>query len=395
MGHPDKVADQISDALLDSLLAHDPQVRTAIETLVTTGLVVVAGEVTVHNQAAGEALGLAEETVRETIRRIGYGDAATGFDYRSCAVLRTLHSQSPDISQGVTEGEGLHSEQGAGDQGLMFGFACNETKSLMPLPIQLAHRLVEELAAARESGRIEWLQPDGKSQVTVKYKDGAPAALHTIVVSTQHTEDSIDPKTERMSESAQRQIRELVIQPVIDRECPRLASNDLIIHINPTGRFVVGGPHGDTGLTGRKIIVDTYGGRGRHGGGSFSGKDPSKVDRSATYMARHIAKNIVAASLATQCEVQLAYAIGVAEPVSVFVDSFGTSDVSGDKLERIVRDVFPLKPADIIDYLDLRRPVYFETARHGHFGREGVSFTWEKTHRVDDLRAATHALQAV
>jgi len=388
MGHPDKVADQISDALLDSLLKHDPRARTAIETLVTTGLVVVAGEVTVHNEAALKQLGDAEDVVRDTVRRIGYESSDTGFDYRSCAVLRTLHAQSPDISQGVTEGEGLHKEQGAGDQGLMFGFACNETVSLMPLPIQLAHRLVEQLAAVRESGNSPWLRPDAKSQVTVSYENGAPARLHTLVISTQHTVEVVDSKTGGMSTAAQQEIQDTVIKPVLEHECPNLSTADLITHINPTGRFVIGGPHGDCGLTGRKIIVDTYGGRGRHGGGAFSGKDPTKVDRSAAYMARHIAKNIVAAELATQCEVQLAYAIGVADPVSVAVDTFGAGKAPRDRLERAVREVFPLKPGQIIDYLDLRRPIYFETARHGHFGRDGQGFTWEKTHRVDDLRKA-------
>jgi S-adenosylmethionine synthetase len=395
MGHPDKVADQISDALLDSLIAKDADARTAIETLVTTGLVLVAGEVTVHNDAATDALGRAEDTVRDTIRKIGYGDSSTGFDYRSCAVLRTLHAQSADISRGVTKGEGLHREQGAGDQGLMFGFACDETKSLMPLPIQLAHRLVEQLAVLRESGSIGWLRPDAKSQVTIKYEGGAPAGVHTVVISTQHTEEVFDHKTDQMSVDAQAQIRDEVIRPVIERECPQFRLDDIVTHINPTGRFVDGGPHADTGLTGRKIIVDTYGGRGRHGGGSFSGKDPTKVDRSATYMARHIAKNIVAAGLATQCEVQLAYAIGVADPVSVAVDTFGTSEMAPSRLARIVPEVFQLTPAAIIDYLDLRRPIYFETARHGHFGREGETFTWERTHRVEDLRSAAKIVQAV
>lgn len=395
MGHPDKVADQISDALLDSLLEHDPRARAAIETLTTTGLVVVAGEVTVHNEAARRALGEAEETVRDTIRRIGYDDPATGFDYRSCGVVRTLHSQSPDISQGVTEGQGLHAEPGAGDQGLMFGFACDETQCLMPLPIQLAHRLVERLAELRLSGSVDWLRPDSKSQVTVRYEGGAPVGLHTVVISTQHTESVIDPKTDRMNEDAKRVIVEQVIKPVVQQECSHFAADKPILHINPTGKFLVGGPHGDTGLTGRKIIVDTYGGRGRHGGGAFSGKDPTKVDRSASYMARHIAKNIVAAGLATQCEVQLAYAIGVAEPVSVFIDTFGTCELSPADLERVVRELFPLKPNDLIEYLDLRRPIYFETARHGHFGREGDGFTWEQTHRVEDLRSAANVLQAV
>ena len=395
MGHPDKVADQVSDALLDSLLAHDASARAAIETLVTTGLVVVAGEVTVHNEKSRDALANAEATIRDTIRRIGYDDPETGFDYRSCAVIRTLHSQSPDISQGVTAGEGLHAEQGAGDQGLMFGFACDETKSLMPLPIQLSHRLVERLAELRDGGDINWLRPDSKSQVTVAYENDQPVGLHTIVISTQHTTDVIDPKTDNMSRDAQDRIISEVIRPVVEAECPRFWSDDIILHVNPTGRFVVGGPHGDSGLTGRKIIVDTYGGRGRHGGGAFSGKDPSKVDRSATYMARHIAKNIVAAGLAKQCEVQLAYAIGVADPVSVDVDTFGTGSIDSSRLARIVRDVFPLRPGEIIEYLNLRRPVYFETARHGHFGRDGDGFTWEKTHRVDDLCTAAKVLQAV
>lgn len=395
MGHPDKVADQISDALLDSLIKHDPLARTAIETLVTTGLVVVAGEVTVHNQLAAEALAQVEDTVRDTIRRIGYDDPKTGFDYRSCAVMRTLHSQSADISLGVTEGKGLHSEQGAGDQGLMFGFACSETKTLMPLPIQLSHRLVERLAQVRANGTIDWLRPDSKSQVTVRYQGGKPVGLDTVVISTQHTEEVIDPKTDSLSDSAKALIEKEIIKPVIENECPQFASDKPTIHINPTGRFVIGGPHGDTGLTGRKIIVDTYGGRGRHGGGAFSGKDPSKVDRSAAYMARHIAKNIVAAKLASECEVQLAYAIGVPDPVSVSINTFHTSEIPEARLVDMIRDLFPLKPAALIEYLDLRKPIYFETARHGHFGREGDSFSWESTHRVDELRTAVKTLQAV
>jgi len=395
MGHPDKVADQISDALLDSFIEHDPRAKCAIETLVTTGLVVVAGEVALHTQAANDALGRAEETIRDTIRRIGYDDAAGGFDYRSCAVIRTLHAQSADISRGVNDGDDASREQGAGDQGMMFGFACDETESLMPLPIQLSHRLVERLAELRQNGRFGWLRPDAKSQVTVRYEGGAPVGLHTVLISTQHTEEVVDTKTNEMSAEAKKIIRREVIEPVVERECPSLSTNKLILHVNPTGRFVIGGPHGDSGLTGRKIIVDTYGGRGRHGGGAFSGKDPSKVDRSAAYMARHIAKNIVAAELATQCEVQLAYAIGVAEPVSVYVETFGSSDLSPAVLERVVREVFPLKPARLIEYLNLRRPIYFETARHGHFGREGDGFTWEKTHRVADLRNAANVLQAV
>ena len=396
MGHPDKVADQISDAVLDSLIKCDPNARTAVETLVTTGLVIISGEVTVHNQEASEALGQVEQTARETIRRIGYDDPIAGFDYRSCAVMRTIHSQSTDISRGVTQGQGLHTEQGAGDQGLMFGYACDETEALMPLPIHLSHRIVEQLAKVRQSGRIDWLRPDSKSQVTVGYDDESNAVeLHTIVLSTQHTEGVVDSKTGNMSTDAQKQMIDQVIRPVIEQECPHLWNDNIKYLINPTGRFVIGGPHGDTGLTGRKIIVDTYGGRGRHGGGAFSGKDPTKVDRSACYMARHIAKNIVAAKLTRWCEVQLAYAIGVAEPVSVHVDTFDASDIPATELERIVRDLFPLKPYDIIDYLDLRRPIYFETARHGHFGRRGAGFTWEKTDRVAELQTAANANHAV
>ena len=393
MGHPDKVADQISDAILDSLLEHDPAARAAIETMVATGLVVVAGEVTVHNDAAQRALENAEETVRETIRKIGYIDPDIGFDYRSCAVLRALHRQSCDISQGVTAGEGLHAEQGAGDQGLMFGFACDETEALMPLPIHLSHRLVERLANLRESGELGWLRPDSKSQVTVTYEGNTPVGIDTVVISTQHTENVVDSATGNMTAEAEKQIKELVIQPVIQKEFPAANLDQITYHINPTGRFIIGGPHGDSGLTGRKIIVDTYGGRGRHGGGAFSGKDPSKVDRSAAYMARHIAKNIVGAGLARQCEVQLAYAIGVAEPVSVFVDTFGTGEIDCSLLDQMVRDIFPLKPAELIEYLKLRRPIYRETARHGHFGRDG--FSWEELSQVEALRAAAKQTQAV
>ena len=394
MGHPDKIADQISDSVLDSLLQQDERARVAVETLVTTGLVVLAGEVTVHTAEARDALSNVEDTVRRTIHRIGYEHPETGFDYRSCAILRSIHSQSADISQGVTEGEGLHAEAGAGDQGMMFGFACDETKALMPMPIQLAHRLMEKLAELRESGRINWLLPDAKAQVTVAYENGEPVSIHTVVLSTQHTTRALDEVTGNMSPAAQEQLKKEAIRPVIEKECPRLWNERIVFHINPTGRFVIGGPHGDCGLTGRKIIVDTYGGRGRHGGGAFSGKDPTKVDRSAAYMVRHVAKNIVAAGVAKQCEVQVAYAIGVAEPVSVAVDTFGTSTVPASKLERAVREVFPLKPAQLIDYLKLRRPIYFETARHGHFGREGDGFTWEKTNRVDDLRRALNFTSA-
>lgn len=397
MGHPDKVSDQISDALLDSLIRHDPMARVAIETLVTTNFVMVAGEVTVHTAEAEKALAPAEQerVVRETIRRIGYDDPRSEFDYRACQFISKIHPQSPDISRGVTATVGLHAEQGAGDQGLMFGFACNETRTLMPLPIHLAHRLVERLALARQNGEIPWLRPDAKSQVTIEYQGARPVRLDTLVLSTQHTEDKIDPRTDEMSDAAKEEIRQKVIRPVIDHECPDLAGDKPTVHINPTGRFVIGGPHGDCGLTGRKIIVDTYGGRGRHGGGAFSGKDPTKVDRSATYMARHVAKNVVAAGLAEQCEVQVAYAIGVADPVSVSVNTFETGTVPDAQLASIIRKLFPLKPAQLIEYLDLRRPVYFETARHGHFGREGDGFTWEKTHRVEELRRAAQVRVAV
>ena len=387
-GHPDKVADQISDALLDSLIRHDPHARVACETLVTTGLVVLAGEITVHNHKAEEALLAADETARETIRSIGYDDPTTGFDYRSCAVLRTLHNQSPDISQGVTEGQGEDHEQGAGDQGLMFGFACDETRVLMPLPIHVAHRLTYRLSEAREQGEIKWLRPDGKSQVTVAYRNGRPVGIDTIVLSTQHNESVIDPRTGNMSDKARRELIAKIIKPVIESQCPGMWNGGIKFLINPTGRFVIGGPHGDTGVTGRKIIVDTYGGRGSHGGGAFSGKDPSKVDRSASYMARHVAKNIVAAKLAKVAEVQLSYAIGVAAPVSIHVNCEGTAVVDQDRLAGVIGDVFPLKPKEIINYLKLLRPIYQDTAHDGHFGRQDKKFTWENTNKVQELRKA-------
>jgi len=385
-GHPDKIADQISDGVLDSLIRHDPHARVACETLVTTGLVVLSGEVTVHNKKAEKALLTAEDTARQVIKSLGYDDPATGFDYRSCAVIKTLHSQSPDISQGVTKRKGK--EQGAGDQGLMFGFACRETKALMPMPIQLAHQLTARLSEAREAGQIKWLRPDGKSQVTVEYLDGAPARIHTVVLSTQHTEQAVNPRTGNMSDKARQTLINKVIKPVIVAESPKLWNGRIKFLINPTGRFVVGGPHGDTGITGRKIIVDTYGGRGAHGGGAFSGKDPSKVDRSASYMARYIAKNIVAARLADVCEVQLSYAIGVAEPVSVLLVCEGTARVPETKIASAVRKIFPLRPRDIIEHLNLLRPIYRETAHDGHFGRTGRNFTWERTDMVDKLRRA-------
>jgi S-adenosylmethionine synthetase len=387
-GHPDKVSDQISDAIVDSLIRADPRARVACETLVTTGLVVLAGEVTVHTPKAEQALLDVEDTVRQVIRDIGYTDPAIGFDYRSCAVLKALHRQSADISQGVTEGQGEYKEQGAGDQGLMFGFACNETRALMPMPVYLSHRLTERLSEVRETGILPWVLPDGKSQVTVEYHDNVPARIHTVVISTQHTEDVVNPRTGNISAKARKQIIDQVIKPVVMDECPRLWNTRIRFHINPTGRFVIGGPHGDTGLTGRKIIVDTYGGRGSHGGGAFSGKDPSKVDRSASYMARYIAKNIVAAKLAKACEVQLSYAIGVPDPISILVDCEGTAVVDERRIAKAVGDLFPLKPRQIIERLKLLRPIYLATAHDGHFGRKGRNFTWERTDMVKPLRKA-------
>jgi S-adenosylmethionine synthetase len=385
------VADQISDAILDSLIAVDPHARVASETLVTTGLVVLAGEVTVHNCEAQQALLKVDQLARDVIREIGYTDPDIGFDYRSCAVIRVLQSQSEDIALGV-DGLGRKKvktkKQGAGDQGLMFGFACNETKALMPLPIHLSHRLTARLTEARDSGEVKWLRPDGKSQVTIEYHNNIPTRVHTVVLSTQHDESVIDPKTNCVSDKARREIIAKIIKPIVDQECPKMWNNDIVFHINPTGRFVVGGPHGDSGLTGRKIIVDTYGGRGSHGGGAFSGKDPSKVDRSASYMARYVAKNVVAAKLATACEVQLSYAIGVADPISVLVDCEGTAVVDESRIAKAIQKLFPLTPAEIIEYLDLLRPIYMQTARDGHFGRTGKDFTWEKTDRAGELRKA-------
>ncbi|HVP13023.1 MAG TPA: methionine adenosyltransferase [Phycisphaerae bacterium] len=387
MGHPDKVADQLSDTVLDTLIARDPDARVAAETLVTTGIVVLAGEVTVHNREAELALSKIEGNVRETIKNIGYDDPATGFSHQSCAVVRMIHSQSPDISQGVTAGK--KKAQGAGDQGIMFGFACRETRALMPLPIYLAHRLMERQALLRQQGEIPWLRPDAKSQVTVEYDDGTPVRLAAVVLSTQHQErPELLDRNRNINDRFRRTIIEKIIRPVVMAESPKLWNDRIKFHINPTGRFVIGGPAGDTGLTGRKIIVDSYGGRGAHGGGAFSGKDPSKVDRSATYMARHIAKNVVAARLAGICEVQLAYAIGVAEPVGVLVDTQGTGRIDDKKLERLIRDHFPLTPAEIITYLRLKRPIYRETAAHGAFGRTGPGFTWEKTNVAGALRKA-------
>jgi S-adenosylmethionine synthetase len=373
MGHPDKVADQVSDAVLDALIAKDPFSRVACETLVTTGLVIVAGEIT--TKAYVDIAGVA----RETVRQIGYNDPTIGFDSEDCAVVVSIDKQSPDISQGVTTGQGLHKEQGAGDQGLMFGYACKETPVLMPMPIYLAHKLTDRLAKLRQNGTLKWLRPDGKSQVTVEYNEkGKPIRIHTVVISTQHRADI-------KYSSLRKQIIDKVIMPVLPK---RLVDKDIIIHVNPTGRFVIGGPKGDCGVTGRKIIVDTYGGRGSHGGGAFSGKDPSKVDRTASYMARYIAKNIVAAGLADACEIQLSYAIGVAQPISVLIDTGGTAKISERLIEKIVKKLFPLTPKKMIDYLKLRRPIFVETARNGHFGRELPTFTWEKTDMVNKLRKA-------
>ena len=372
MGHPDKVADHISDAILDAMLAGDPKSRVACETLVTTGMVVVAGEIT--SKAVVDIPGV----VRDTIKKIGYIDPTYGFDYENCAVIVSLDKQSPDISQGVTKGKGLHKEQGAGDQGLMFGYACRETPQLMPMPIHLAHAITNRLAKMRQSRKLPWLRPDGKSQVTIEYENSKPKRIHTVVVATQHDPDITYNKLRK-------QIIDKVILPVLPK---RLVDKNIIFHVNPTGRFVTGGPKGDCGLTGRKIIVDTYGGRGCHGGGAFSGKDPTKVDRTASYMARYIAKNIVAAGLADACEVQLSYAIGVAEPISVLVDTEGTAKVSEEMIAKLVRKFFPLTPSAMIRHLKLARPIFSETSSGGHFGRSEKNFTWEKTDMADKLTKA-------
>jgi S-adenosylmethionine synthetase len=367
-GHPDKIADQISDAVLDEVMRQDPKGRVACETLVTTGLVVVAGEITTTAHVDYD------ELIRNTVKGVGYDDALFGFDSTTCAVMCTIKRQSPDIAMGVDTG-------GAGDQGLMFGFACDETEELMPMPIQLAHRLTQRLSEVRKSKKVDFLRPDGKSQVTVEYRDGKPFRVDCVVISTQHS-DTVS------NEDLRHAIMEHVIKPIVPS---RMLDAKTKYHINPTGRFVIGGPMGDAGLTGRKIIVDTYGGYSRHGGGAFSGKDPSKVDRSACYMARYIAKNVVAAGLASRAEVQLAYAIGVAEPVSVMVDTFGTATIPEEKITALIREHFSLNPKGIIETLDLRKPVYKPTAAYGHFGRTGPGFTWEKTDRADALRKAAGA----
>jgi S-adenosylmethionine synthetase len=370
-GHPDKVADQISDAILDAILEQDPKARVAAETLCNTGLVVLAGEITAA--ANVDYIGIA----RDTLKRIGYDNADYGIDYKSCAVLVAYDKQSPDIAQGVNEGQGLDLDQGAGDQGLMFGYACDETPELMPAAIHYAHRIVERQSQLRKDGRLPWLRPDAKSQVTLKYVDGRPVAIDTIVLSTQHA-----------PEMQHKQIEEAVIEMIIKPVVPKEWIKDTRYLVNPTGRFVIGGPQGDCGLTGRKIIVDTYGGAAPHGGGAFSGKDPSKVDRSAAYAGRYVAKNIVAAGLATRCQIQVSYAIGIAKPTSVMVTTFGTGKISDEKLAELVREHFDLRPKGIVQMLDLLRPIYRKSAAYGHFGREEPEFTWERTDKVAALRAS-------
>ena len=370
-GHPDKVADQISDAVLDAVLKDDPTGRVACEVLVTTGICVVSGEITTNTYVDVPRL------VRSVIADIGYTDAAFGFDSKTCGILNSIQSQSPDIAMGVDTG-------GAGDQGLMFGYACDETKELMPMPIMLAHKLVKQLSEVRRAGRLDFLRPDGKSQVSIEYVDGKPKRIEAVVVSTQH-DDKIS------TEDLRAQVKKHIIDPVVPSH---MVDSSTKYHINPTGRFVIGGPHGDTGLTGRKIIVDTYGGMGRHGGGAFSGKDPTKVDRSACYMARYVAKNLVASGLASRCEVQLAYAIGVAEPVSVMVNTFGTGQIEEERLVELVRELFPLTPKGMIDHLKLRQPIYRKTAAFGHFGRTESSFTWEATDKAEALKEGSRTAAA-
>lgn len=369
-GHPDKVCDQISDAIVDAYLSKDPKSRIACETLVTTNLIIVSGEVTSTARIDCESI------ARKVVSDIGYNDPELGFDAKTCEVRLYIHPQSPDISQGVTSGEGLFKEQGAGDQGMMFGYSSDETDVLMPMPIIYSHRLVRRLAEVRRDKTLAFIRPDSKSQVTVQYENFRPVHIDTVVISTQHSPDA-----------SYEQIKDGVIEEVIKKVIPsKYMSNNTQIYVNPTGRFEIGGPNGDTGLTGRKIIVDTYGGWGRHGGGAFSGKDPSKVDRSATYMARYIAKNIIAAKLAQRCEVQLAYAIGVAEPVSIMVDTFGTGTIEEEKISKKVREVFGVKPTEIIEGLNLLRPIYLQTASYGHFGREEEDFTWERIDKANELK---------
>jgi S-adenosylmethionine synthetase len=369
-GHPDKVADAISDSVLDNIMALDKKCRVACETLVTTGLAFISGEITT------ECYVDLPQVVRDTIREIGYSSSRMGFDYQTCSVISSIDRQSPDIAQGVNVGEGLFKDQGAGDQGLMFGFASNETPELMPMPITFAHKLCRRLTTVRKNGSLDFLRPDGKSQVTIEYENGTPKRVDAVVVSAQHKDDV-----------TYEDLREAIIEEVIKKVIPAdMTDGDTRYFINPTGRFVIGGPMGDCGLTGRKIIVDTYGGQGSHGGGCFSGKDPSKVDRSASYMGRHIAKNIVAAGISKKCEIQIAYAIGVAEPVSVMVDLMGTGVVPKQRVEEIVKEVFDLRPAAIIEYLDLLRPIYRLTSAYGHFGRSEDEFSWEKTNKADIIR---------
>ena len=370
-GHPDKVADQISDAILDAILTQDPKSRVACETMVTTGMAIIAGEITTN------AVIDYPKIVRETIREIGYNDSAMGFDWETCAILTSIDKQSPDIAQGVTEGEGMFKEQGAGDQGLMFGFACNETPELMPMSILLAHKLVSRLADVRKTGVLDFLRPDSKSQVSIQYIDDKPVHVDTVVISSQHS-----------PEVSYEMIKEGIIEEVVRKIIPaELMDANTRFLINPTGRFVIGGPMGDCGLTGRKIIVDSYGGHGAHGGGAFSGKDPSKVDRSAAYMGRYVAKNLVASGVCEKCEVQVAYAIGVAEPVSIMVDCSGTGKIPSKRIAEIVREVFDMRPRAIIEQLDLLRPIYKKTAAYGHFGRELPEFTWERTDKADLIRS--------
>jgi len=371
-GHPDKVADQISDAILDSILSQDADARVACETMVTTGMVLIAGEITTSAWVD------MPDVVRQTVKEIGYNSSDMGFDWQSCAILTSIDKQSPDIAQGVNEGSGLDLDQGAGDQGLMFGYACNDTEVLMPMPIYYAHRLTKRQAVVRKSGRLPWLRPDAKSQVTIGYIDGVPKRIDAVVLSTQHDEivEYQDLKEGVMEE---------IIKPVLPAE---MIDKDTNFYINPTGRFVIGGPVGDCGVTGRKIIVDTYGGKGSHGGGAFSGKDPSKVDRSSSYMGRYIAKNIVAAGIASEVEVQVAYAIGISQPVSINVNSFGTGKISDEKIRDLVSAHFDLRPKAIIQHLDLLRPIYRATAAYGHFGRKHDDFTWERIDKADELKAA-------